>query len=139
MFAKSSSWTQQAYLKASNTTPGLVFGSALSLSLNGDVLVVGTVSESSRAIGINGDQLDKGATTSGAAYAFTRTGNTWTQKSYIKAPNTNANDRFARAVGLDWLGETLAVGAHRESSKAKGLNGDESDNTAPASGAVYLY
>jgi hypothetical protein len=33
----------------------------------------------------------------------------------------------------------LAVGAHNESSAARGLDGDQNDNTAPQSGAVYLF
>jgi hypothetical protein len=141
VFTKSgNNWIQEAYIKASNSSPDLLFGGSLALSYTGDTLVVGSLTEPSRAVGINGDQLDRSASNAGAAYLYIRNGNNWMQKSYVKSPNSDINDRFARAVGLDWLGETLVVGAHRESSKAKGVNaGEQSDNTASASGAVYLY
>lgn len=36
-------------------------------------------------------------------------------------------------------GETLAVGARYESNKTIRINGDQNDNTAPGSGAVYVF
>lgn len=140
IFAKSdTTWAQQAYIKTANIIPGYLFGSAVSLSANGNILAVGTWVDSSQATGINGDQLDTGAVTAGAAYIFTRTGSTWAQKSYVKAPNTNALDRFARTLELDDSGENLAVGAYREESNAAGINGDRNNNSAQAAGAAYLY
>lgn len=140
IFAKAdTSWAQQAYIKAANAIPGSQFGSVVSLSGNGNTLAVGAWIDASQATGINGDQLDTGATNAGAAFIFTRTGTSWSQKSYVKAPNTNADDRFAHALELDELGESLLIGAHREASNAVGINGDRSNNSAQASGAAYLY
>ncbi len=134
-----STWSQQAYIKASNPHIGDKFGSCVALSHTGDILAIGSPIESSLAKGINGDQLDTSSALSGAAYVFSLTGSSWVQKSYVKAPNSDANDRFAHALGLDASGETLTIGAHRESSNAKGVNGDRDNNSAAASGAVYLY
>jgi hypothetical protein len=128
-------WAQEAYVKASNTDAGDAFGNSVSLS--GDTLVVGAPFESSNATGINGDQSDNSADKSGAAYVFQRSGTTWTQQAYVKASNTDAQDCFGTAVALD--GDTLAVGANGESSKATGINGDESDNSAMNSGATYVF
>ena len=36
-------------------------------------------------------------------------------------------------------GNTLAVGAISEDSGAKGVNGDQNDNSQPSSGAVYVF
>ncbi len=36
-------------------------------------------------------------------------------------------------------GYTLAVGAYGEASNATGIGGDDPDNSASDSGAVYLY
>ena len=36
-------------------------------------------------------------------------------------------------------GNTLAVGAYREASNATGVNGNQADNSAPNSGAVYVF
>jgi len=41
--------------------------------------------------------------------------------------------------GASGAGRTLAVGACSESSAARGIDGNRSNNNAPASGAVYLY
>ncbi len=62
-------WTQQAYLKASNTDPGDGFG--LSVAVSGDTVVAGAIAESSNATGVNGNQSDNSAYQSGAAYVFT--------------------------------------------------------------------
>ena len=128
-------WSQQAYLKASNTGAGDSFGSALALS--GDTLAVGAGLEDSKATGVNGDQSDNSAFNAGAVYVFTRSGSTWSQQAYLKASNTSAEDRFGAALALS--GDTLAVGAHWEDSKATGVNGDQSDNSKFRAGAVYVF
>ena len=57
---------------------------------------------------------------------------------YIKASNTGAGDHFGPlALSLD--GATLAVGAWKESNAAGGVNGDQNNDDAPGSGAVYVY
>lgn len=140
IFTKSgTSWAQEAYIKPNVVKPYYQFGSAVSLSGNGNTLAVGSWLESSLATGINGDQLDASSSNSGAAYVFTRAGTTWVQRSYIKAPNSNALDRFGRALELDDSGESLAIGAYREASKAVGINGDKADNSAAGAGAAYIY
>jgi hypothetical protein len=62
-------WSQQAYLKASNTGAGDDFGYAVALS--GDTLVVGANTEDSNATGVGGNQNDNSAVDAGATYVFT--------------------------------------------------------------------
>ena len=128
-------WSQQAYLKASNTDADDNFGSSVSLS--GDTLAVGADGESSNATGVNGSQSDNSASKGGAVYVFTRSGTTWSQQAYLKASNTGAYDQFGDSVSLS--GDTLAVGADGESSSATGVNGSQSDNSARNGGAVYVF
>jgi len=128
-------WTQQAYLKASNTGAGDSFGFAVSLS--GDTLAVGAKFEASAATGVNGNQADNTASFAGAVYVFVRSGTTWTQQAYLKASNTGAGDEFGHAVSLS--GDTLAVGAPGESSAAVGVNGNQANNAAASAGAVYVF
>ena len=132
-------WRQQAYVKASNTEAGDLFGSALSLSADGDTLVVSAPQESSSATGIDGDQADNSAPKSGAVYVFSRSGNSWSQQAYVKASNTQASDDFGAALSLAADSNTLAVGAFFEASGATGIDGDQADNSAPESGAVYVF
>jgi len=128
-------WTQQAYLKASNTNAGDQFGVIMALA--GDTLAVGAQFEASNATGVNGDQTDNSAPQAGAVYVFTRTNGVWTQQAYLKASNTGAGDQFGVNVAL--VGDTLAVGAYGEASNATGVNGDQTDNSAPEAGAVYVF
>ena len=123
-------WSQQAYLKASNTGANDQFGGNLALS--GDTLVVGAQFEGSSATGVNGNQADNSALGAGAVYVFTRTGGVWTQQAYLKASNTDANDQFGANVVVG--GDTLAVGAYNEASNATGVNGDQTDNSAAGAG-----
>ena len=115
-------WTQQAYIKASNTGEagtedkfgdGDQFGVSIALSDDGRTLAVGAISEDSNAAGINGDQANNSATSAGAVYVFARTGSTWTQQAYVKASNTGEagtadafgdGDQFGFSIALsaDW-------------------------------------
>ncbi len=128
-------WSQQAYVKASNSGQSDQFGTTVALS--GDTLVVGSIGEDSVATGVNGDQSSNGNTNSGAAYVFTRSGATWTQEAYLKASNTGFEDQFGSAVKID--GDTVLVGALSEDSGATGIDGDGSDNSQTDSGAVYVF
>ncbi len=63
---------------------------------------------------------------------------TFAQEAYVKASNTDADDRFGYNVTLSDDGNTLAVGALNEDSAATGVNGDQADNNQMDAGAVYL-
>jgi len=77
-------WTQQAYLKPSNTGfGGMQFGSAVAAA--GDTLVVGAEKENRIATGINGDQATQGAPESGAVYIFARSVTNWQPGGLHKA------------------------------------------------------
>lgn len=132
-------WMQQAYIKASNTESFDVFGWSLSLTDDGYTLAVSAIGEDSNATGINGNQTDNAIIDSGAVYLFNRTGTNWTQEAYIKSSNPNDNDNFGYSVVLSGNGNTLAVGALQEDSNATGINGDQTNNAAVGSGAVYVF
>ena len=128
-------WSQQTYLKASNTDPGDQFGVAV--ALNGDTLAVGSNLEDSNAVGVDGLASDNSALESGAVYVFTRSGGAWSQQAYLKASNTDPGDRFGSSLAIK--GDTLVVGASTESSNATGVNGNQLDNSASQSGAAYVF
>lgn len=58
---------------------------------------------------------------------------------YLKASNTGVADQFGHSLALSGDGSTLAVGARLEDSAATGVNGDQSDELAVDSGAVYVF
>jgi hypothetical protein len=134
-----SGWTQQAYVKASNTDWSDQFGYSVALSGDGDTLAVGANLEASSATGVNGDQDDNSVLGAGAVYVFVRDGATWSQQAYVKASNTDAADVFGYQVGLSFDGNTLAVAAQGEDSAAPGVNFDEINNDAGGAGAAYVF
>ena len=132
-------WEQQAYIKASNTEADDFFGGSVSLSADGNTLAVGADGEASSATGINGVQTDNSVSSAGAVYVFARNGPLWEQQAYIKASNTEEDDKFGNRLSLSADGNTLAVGAGGEDSSATGINGDQAANSVSNSGAVYVF
>ena len=125
-------WTQQAYLKASNTDRGDLFG--ISVAVLGDTVVVGAAGEDS--VG-GGKQANNGASQAGAAYVFLRTGTAWKQQAYLKASNAGSGDMFGRAVAIS--PNTVVIGANQESSSSNAVDGNQADNSAAQAGAAYVF
>jgi hypothetical protein len=132
-------WTQQAFLKASNTGDHDWFGVRIAISGDGDTVAVAAPNEDSGAKGVNGNQADNSAAESGAVYYFTRSGTTWTQQAYLKASNADPGDEFGSSLALSRDGRTLLVGARGEDGGAKGVNGNQADNSVRDAGAAYLF
>ena len=130
---------------AANTTPMLApsnggkrdnFGTSLSSSRNGGVLIIGSPNEDSSETG----NSDNKRIDAGAAYVFVKgTGDSWTQAKYLKTDTGNAYDRFGSAVAMNEDGSRIAIAAIDEDSSAVGIGGNEYKNNLPESGAVYIY
>jgi hypothetical protein len=132
-------WTQQAFIKPSNTGKEDWFGSRLQISGDGNTLASAAQLEDGNAKGINGNQVDETAEEAGAVYFFTRTGTTWSQRAYVKSSNDEAFDEFGSSVALSRDGRTMAAGARGEDSGAKGIDGNQADNSVKEAGAVYIF
>ena len=89
-------WTQQQKLLSTDIAAGDRFG--YSVALSGDTALVGAH---------GADAASK--PDAGAAYAFTRTGTSWTQQSKLTASDAEAGDHLGDAVALS--GDTAIVGA----------------------------
>jgi hypothetical protein len=71
------------------------------------------------------------------------------QLAYLKASNAEAGDHFGCGGVLDGHagygaamsadGGTIAIGSPHESSGARGINGNQNDNSAHDAGAVYVF
>jgi hypothetical protein len=129
-------------LVGSDTTEFDNFGTSLDLS--GDTLVVGAP----------GRNNDGGDAFSGAAYVFDRVDGSWLETDLLEASNTGSSwlceceglvcgptsgvgDAFGVSVAIS--GDMIVVGAPAEASAAQGVDGDETDNSAPDSGAAYVF
>ena len=139
-------WSQQAYLKASNTgrkgigddIEGDQFGFSIALSADGDTLAAGAISEDSAATGNGGIQPDDSAAASGAVYVFSRVANAWTQQAFLKSRNSETGDLFGYGVSLSANGSALAVAAYDEDGGGKGVNPVD-DNDSNGTGAIYAF
>lgn len=146
VFVRSSGvWSQEAYLKASNTDANDWFGT--NVEIDGDSIIVGATVESAGSVGINGDGADNSVGGAGAAYVFVRNGSVWTQQAYLKAHNASyrnpsgafSNGQFGRGVSIH--GDLAVVGAYRENSAGQGVNpnGFTSGLSGENSGAAYIF
>jgi len=142
-----SNWSQQAYIKASNTGrpgegdmpgDGDQFGYAVALSGDGNTLAVGAIAEDSAAQQINGDQTDDSQATAGAVYVYSRSGTAWAQQAYVKGSHVETGDMFGFAVALNYDGNTLVASAFDERGSGRGINVPH-DNRANGSGALYVF
>ena len=128
-------WSQQAYLKASNSTADHKFGNSVGVS--GNTVVVGSQGEDSSTTGVNSNPNNVGQFyDGGAAYVFVRSGTTWIQQAYLKASNTGVYDEFGCSVAVS--GDTVVIGAYHESSSTAGVNTTPNEG-AKFSGATYVF
>jgi hypothetical protein len=98
-----SAWIQRgSVLTASDADTLDYFGSAVALSSNGDVLVVGAYF------------WDESTEDKGGVYTYDRSGNSWTQRGSVLTHSEPAqDDYFGRSVTLSGDGTVLSVGAPR--------------------------
>jgi FG-GAP repeat len=122
------------YGKASNPDGNDQLG--MSIAISGDTVVVGAPGESSDGSG----ELDNSIGFAGAVYVFRRTGATWAQEAYLKAPIVDGLDRFGDSVGIS--GDTLVVGAPQDDSAGSGVDPDApgpGDDSLENAGAVHVF
>ncbi|MCG6167708.1 FG-GAP repeat protein [Leptospira sanjuanensis] len=133
-------WTQEAYLKASNSDSGDYFGSSVSIS--GDTIAIGAYQESSQSVSINGGIAsgDNSKFASGAVYVYRRSAGIWAEEAFLKASNLDTSDRFGFSVAI--VGNTIVVGSPLEDSNENTVvNGStaSSDNSNGSAGAAYVF
>jgi hypothetical protein len=122
-----------------------LFGRAVAISDNGQILVASAIGEDSDVSGVQpavDSTLDNAnATDSGAAYVYVRSADEWILEAYIKAPIVEATaeeergDLFGWDVALSGDGTTLAISAVNEDGD--GLSPESNDQAE--SGAVFVY
>jgi len=138
-------WSKEAYLKTWNAEGGDSWGVAVAISTDGSTLALGSIDEDCLCTGVVHAPSEAGATDQksdlsvGAAAIFVRSGTTWTQQAYIKPSNPSEGDWFGVRLALSGDGNTLVAGAQNEDSAARGINGNQQDESALEAGAVYMF
>lgn len=108
-----SSYNNEQILSAANGAPNDFFGGSIDINGDGNILAIGAAGYS------NGK---------GAAYIFTRTGNSWTEANVLTASDAANNDNFGDSIALNKYGNYLAIGAPTEDTSPRINNG-----------AVYIF
>jgi hypothetical protein len=134
-------WTQQARFKGANTRKNDQFGICIAISADGNTVAVGSHFNAGppASVGVNSDPEDDDVSGSGSVYIFARSNAAWKQAAYVKAPNARVSAEFGKSISLSSDGKTLAAGSLRETSAAKGVNGNQADTSAPDAGAAYVF
>jgi hypothetical protein len=102
-----SAWIQQAKLTAGDGAASDWFGSAVSLSRDGQTALVGAF----------WDDTPRGAN-AGSAYVFVRNGTNWTQQAKLTAADGAADDNFGNSASLSGDGSVALVGAPSHNTTA---------------------
>lgn len=93
-------WTQQQKLLASDAADDDRFGVSVSLSPEGNTLLVGAYFDD-----------NTGGDNAGAAYVFTRSGSVWTQRQKLTTSDGTPGALFGFACALSSNGDVAVVGA----------------------------
>ncbi len=109
-------WTQQDKLLAADKATEDFFGTSVSLSNDGNTILVGAFTKD-----------DSGTANNGSAYIFTRVGSAWTQQAKILVADKADSDYFGWSVSLNGDGNTALIGAN-----GKDANGIDS-------GTAYVF
>ena len=108
-------WSQEAKLQPSDVASSDYAGTALSISGDGNTLVIGARGH------------DGGQTNAGAAYIFTRSGTTWSQEAKLVASSQGQYYNFGVGVAISTDGDTVVVGS----------DGDATGGTS--AGSAYVF
>jgi hypothetical protein len=116
-------WTQEAYVKASDTRAHDGFGAGVATSGDGNTFAVATHPTASFG----------GTPNPSAVYVFARSGTTWQQFAEVAVPTIDPNPYYgygsiAGSVAFSWDGTVLALGAR----------GVDADASATDEGAVVV-
>lgn len=143
------SWNQQAFIKASNNVDNELefydtkYGWAV--AIDGDTMIVGAQEETGTSTTITngtsaGTEMTYDWPWRGAAYVYRRSGGSWQQEAYLKAPNSNSGERLGSSVAIS--GDTIAVGSRCDYSPQSTISHDgviEDNFEITCAGSAYVY
>lgn len=137
-----SAWVREAELLAPVSGPGEGWDWGFPVVFSRDGRVVAIADLNSRVAGIGVlKSVTRGTTSQGAVLVYRRSADRplWRLRSVLKAPNAEEDDGFGWSVSMSGDAKHLAIGAMREDSNARGIDGDRTNNLSSDAGAVYLY
>jgi hypothetical protein len=140
-----SAWVREAELPAPAAVgpyEGDTWGFPVAFSRNGKVVAIADQFARVAGVGVM-KTITRSETAQGAVLIYERAWDRapWRLRSVLKAPNAEEGreDGFGVSLSMSGDGKHLAIGALREDSKARGIDGDRTNNDSNDAGAVYLY
>jgi hypothetical protein len=118
-------WTQEAFLKSSQSKSEDKFG--WSVAISGETIVIGA-----KGSNFNNEEFFEGS-----AYVFIKEQDEWVEEARLLSDETEIDDQFGYSVAIS--GDNIIISAYYEDSSSLGINGDSLDNSSLRSGAAYLY
>ena len=135
----STSWEQEAYIKAENAENQDFFGSDVAVSADAEWLLVAASNEDGCGTGLTGDPTNNGCDLAGAAYLYRRAAADWSFVHYVKPPDTAGGDAFrAFEVALPGDASFAAFTTAGDDSCGQGFDEMVTDNGCEDSGALHL-
>ncbi|MFL9806314.1 hypothetical protein AB6D40_022685 [Vibrio cyclitrophicus] len=120
-------WSSPRRIVASNGESYDSFGYSVSLSGDGNTLVVGAYREDGTGNGVSQvPSADQSGDAYGAAYVYSFISDIWSEQAYLKSLKTDPTSSFGISVSTN--GESTVVGAYREAVDEK-----------TEAGAVYVF
>jgi hypothetical protein len=96
-----STWKEEAHLAVGSTEGSNYFGRAVALSADGSTALIGDPGNAARV---------------GAAWVFTRSGETWTRQEKLTGAGEVGQGQFGRSVALSGDGNVALIGAFGDST-----------------------
>jgi hypothetical protein len=117
------------------------FGAKIAVSRDGTFIGVSDPADKCTAAGSHSFINEMGPTASGAVYVYQRfSSGSYGVRRVLKRNNSLvAGENFSGALSFAENGRTFAIAQPGDSSATTGINGDRTDNSLTAAGAVWLY
>ena len=119
-----STWSQQAILTASDAAGGDFFGVDVSISNDGNTVLVGA------------DYEDTPHTRAGSSYVFKRSNSLWSEEGILRHNDPETDDRMGNSVHLSGDGNTAICGAYYEDGAGSQSNVSGREYS---SGSAYVF
>lgn len=128
------------YLGRATKPPSNSFNGPVTISGDGRFIAVGSYSDTNAGSGVVRGPLTRNSDYSGAVFVFEHKSNAWALRNMIKPNVPSKYLQFGYGgVSFGDNGKILAVGSPFDDSGARGIDGDQTDASAPDSGAAWLY
>jgi hypothetical protein len=126
--------------KARNVPPGTVsHGDFVAISRDGRFVAVADPNNIADGTGVVRGPFTGTSEYTGAVFVYERKFDAWRLRNMIKPNVLTPGMAFGYGLALGDDGKILAVGSLFEDSAARGIDGDQTDTSAPDSGAAWLY